>query len=79
MRIDIHSHVIPKRIVDAIAADPGRFKARIEGAGGGRKIVHDQGYVYPLFDEFHTVDGKLESMDRKGLDIAVISPAPPSP
>jgi aminocarboxymuconate-semialdehyde decarboxylase len=73
MRIDIHSHVIPKRMVDAMSANPQRFKARIEGG----KVHHDQGYVYPLFPEFHDVDAKIESMDRRGLDISVISPAPP--
>ena len=73
MRIDIHSHVIPKRIIDAISADPARFKARVEGG----KIIHDQGYVYPLFPEFHDVAAKVESMDKKGLGISVISPAPP--
>src|SRR3954469_17200437 len=73
MRIDIHSHVIPKRIIDAIAADPQRFKARIEAG----KVIHDQGYVYPLFPEFHDVAAKVESMDKKGLGISVISPAPP--
>jgi aminocarboxymuconate-semialdehyde decarboxylase len=76
-KIDIHSHVIPARIVDAIAADPGRFQARVEGEGNARKIVHDQGYVYPLFPEFHQVEAKLDSMDRKGIDVSVISPAPP--
>lgn len=73
MRIDIHSHVIPKRIIDAISADPTRFKARVEGG----KVIHDQGYVYPLFPEFYDVAAKVESMDRKGLGISVISPAPP--
>jgi aminocarboxymuconate-semialdehyde decarboxylase len=77
MHIDIHSHVIPDRIVKAIAADPKRFQARIEGEGNARKVVHDQGYVYPLFAEFHQVDAKLDSMNRKGIDISVISPAPP--
>lgn len=77
MTIDIHSHVIPDRIVNAIAADPARFQARVEGQGDARKIVHDQGYVYPLFPEFRVVDAKLESMDRKGIDMSVISPAPP--
>lgn len=77
MHIDIHSHVIPDRIVAAIAADPKRFQARVEGEGAARKVVHDQGYVYPLFAEFHQTEAKLESMDRKGIDISVISPAPP--
>jgi aminocarboxymuconate-semialdehyde decarboxylase len=77
VQIDIHSHVIPDRIVAAIAANPKRFRARIEGEGASRKIIHDQGYVYPLFAEFCQVEAKLDSMDRKGIDISVISPAPP--
>jgi len=77
MRIDVHSHVIPSRIVDRIARSPREFAARIDGAADARKVIHEQGYVYPLFAEFHDPQAKLESMDRKGIDIAVISPAPP--
>ncbi|WP_128925802.1 amidohydrolase family protein [Bradyrhizobium guangxiense] len=77
MKIDIHSHVIPDRIVSAIAADPKRFRARVEGEGPARKIIHDQGYVYPLFEEFRQTEAKLAAMDRKGIDMSVISPAPP--
>ncbi len=76
-RIDLHSHVIPQRVVDAIAAEPAAFRARLDGAAGTRKVVHEQGYIYPLFGEFHDPDAKLESMDRKGIDISAISPAPP--
>ena len=77
MRIDIHSHVIPTRIIDQIALFPGEFAARVEGQAQARKVIHEQGYVYPLFDEFQDPEAKLESMDRKGIDISVISPAPP--
>jgi aminocarboxymuconate-semialdehyde decarboxylase len=45
--------------------------------GSTRKIIHDQGYVYPLFEEFREAEAKLSAMDRKGIDISVISPAPP--
>ena len=77
MRIDLHSHVIPPRIVEAIAGQPQTFAARIEGEGNARRVVHDQGYVYPLFQEFFDPEAKLDSMDRKGIDVSVISPAPP--
>src|SRR5690606_17869650 len=77
MRIDIHNHVIPKRVVERIEREPRRFFARVEGEGDARRIVHEQGYAYPLFAEFHDVDAKLESMDRRGIDVAVLSPAPP--
>ena len=75
MQIDIHSHVIPNRIVAAIEQNPTRYRARVEGEGANRKIVHDQGYVYPLFDEFRVTEAKLDAMDRKRIDISVISPA----
>ena len=77
MRIDFHNHVIPARMIDAIMRMPEAFAARIDGEGAQRKVVHTQGYVYPLFAEFHDPQAKLESMDRMGIDVAVISPAPP--
>lgn len=76
-RIDIHSHVIPGRILDQIERFPREFAARLAGEPQARKVIHEQGYVYPLFDEFHDPQAKLDSMDRKGIDISVISPAPP--
>lgn len=78
MNIDFHSHVIPPTFVSAIEADPARIAARIEGQGAMRRVVHDQGYVYPLFSEFIDVGAKLTAMDRKGIDVSVLSPAPPT-
>jgi aminocarboxymuconate-semialdehyde decarboxylase len=78
MNIDFHSHVIPQAFVSAIEADPARIAARIEGIGEARRVVHDQGYVYPLFAEFIDVAAKLAAMDRKGIDVSVLSPAPPT-
>ena len=75
--IDIHSHAIPSEIVEAIEADPTRFMARIEDDGGSRRVVHDQGYAYPLFEEFIDHEAKLLAMDRKGIEISVLSPPPP--
>jgi aminocarboxymuconate-semialdehyde decarboxylase len=76
-RIDIHSHVIPARMIDGIAKMPQAFAARIEGEPGAQRVIHEQGYAYPLLAEFHDVEAKLESMDRKGIDVSVVSPAPP--
>lgn len=78
MNIDFHSHVIPQTFVSAIEAAPARIAARIEGQGATRRVVHDQGYVYPLFPEFIDVGAKLAAMDRKGIDVSVLSPAPPT-
>src|SRR5215212_11925008 len=75
--VDIHSHVIPPSVVEASATDPMGFSARIEEEDGMRKVVHDQGYAYPLFEEFVEPDAKLREMDRRGLDVSVLSPPPP--
>lgn len=74
--VDLHNHVIPQTIVDAIAAAPERFTARIDRSGPITKIVHNQGYAYPLFPEFVDVAAKIESMNRRKIDIAVLSTAP---
>lgn len=78
MRIDIHSHVIPHRFVKQLEQSSAEFRAHVDSHGETPTVVHDQGYAYPLFDEFHDPEAKLESMDRKGIDISVISPAPPT-
>lgn len=78
MNIDFHSHVIPQAFVSAIESDPVRIAAHIEGQGATRRVMHDQGYVYPLFPEFIDVGAKLAAMDRKGIDVSVLSPAPPT-
>jgi len=77
MHIDLHSHVIPQRIIDAFNAEPELFGAHCRQDGAQTQVVHEQGYVYPLLPEFFDPMAKLESMDRKGLQISVISPAPP--
>jgi aminocarboxymuconate-semialdehyde decarboxylase len=74
--VDLHSHVIPRTIVDAIATRPAEFAARIDRSGPVARVVHEQGFAYPLFPEFVETDAKLESMDRRGVDIAAISAAP---
>lgn len=76
-RIDIHNHVIPERFLKEVTSTPARFKARIEERDDIRTMAHEQGYAYPLFEEFHNAEAKLAAMDRQGIDIAVISPAPP--
>lgn len=72
--VDLHSHVIPQ----AFIAGVDKVAARIESRAGTPWIVHDQGYAYPLQAEFSDVDAKLAAMDRKGIAVSVLSPAPPT-
>jgi aminocarboxymuconate-semialdehyde decarboxylase len=76
--VDLHSHVIPRRLIEAIRRDPAAWGARIERNGAAERVVHAQGYAYPLAAEFFDPAAKLESMDRRGLDVSIVSPAPPA-
>lgn len=75
--VDLHSHVIPRRLLDAIREAPGVWGARVEPHGAAERVVHVQGYAYPLAAEFFDPAAKIAAMDRRGLDVSVVSPAPP--
>ncbi|MBI4195545.1 MAG: amidohydrolase [Betaproteobacteria bacterium] len=74
-RIDLHSHVIPESIVQAMREAPELYKTRIEGEGDRRKFVRGK-TKFDLVPEFYDADAKVESMDRKKIDISVVSPGP---
>ena len=74
--VDVHSHVLPKEIMDAIRERPRDFQMRVEGSGEREIFVRDDRHSTPVHAEFHDVDAKLESMDRKRIDVSVISVTP---
>jgi aminocarboxymuconate-semialdehyde decarboxylase len=73
--IDFHSHVIPETIIAAMRADPERYATRIEAQAGKRYLVRGK-LRLELLPEFSLAEAKLEAMDRKGIEISVISPGP---
>ena len=76
MNFDLHNHVIPSTIVDAIVRDPERFGTKIEERNGKRYYLR-KGAALELVPAFYDADAKIEWMDRVGLDIAAISVGPP--
>jgi aminocarboxymuconate-semialdehyde decarboxylase len=74
--IDLHNHVIPQGVIDAIARHPDRYGTRIEEQGGQR-YFDSHGRMTPLAPTFYDVDAKIEWMDREKLDMAAISVGPP--
>jgi aminocarboxymuconate-semialdehyde decarboxylase len=73
--IDFHSHVIPESIIGAMRRDPQRYATRIEDEGGKRYLARGR-LRLELLAEFSVAEAKLEAMDRKGIEISVISPGP---
>jgi aminocarboxymuconate-semialdehyde decarboxylase len=70
--LDVHTHFIPP-FAQAEARGPGVFGVREEGGW----LVHPQGYRYPVAREFVDADAKVAEMDRLGIDLSVLSIAPP--
>jgi aminocarboxymuconate-semialdehyde decarboxylase len=75
-RVDLHSHVLPVEMVEAIRARPRDFQMRVENRDGGETFVRDDRHSTPLYAEFHDADAKVNGMDRKGIDVSVISVTP---
>jgi aminocarboxymuconate-semialdehyde decarboxylase len=75
-RVDLHSHVLPKEMLEAIRARPREHQMRVEGTGDAERFIRDDKHATPVFAEFYDADAKVEGMDRKGIDISAISATP---
>jgi len=73
---NLHNHVIPEIVVQAIKRDPERFGTRIEEKDG-KRYFDSHGRMTELLPEFCDPAAKVAWMDRAGMDVAVISVGPP--
>jgi aminocarboxymuconate-semialdehyde decarboxylase len=71
MKIDVHNHVIPERVLDLLRREPA-YGTRIEE---GRFLRG--GASFPIAASFRDPQAKLAELEAKGLDAAVVSAAPP--
>jgi aminocarboxymuconate-semialdehyde decarboxylase len=76
MNIDLHNHVIPATVVDAIARDPKRYGTSIEEKDG-KRYFNSHGRLAELQPVFYDADAKVAWMDENNLDIAAICVGPP--
>lgn len=76
MNIDLHNHVIPPSVIDAIARQPDRYGTKLEEKDG-KRWFNSHGRLAELQDVFYDADAKVEWMDENRLDIAAISVGPP--
>ncbi|HXF68030.1 MAG TPA: amidohydrolase family protein [Burkholderiales bacterium] len=75
-RVDVHNHVLPRELLEAIRSRPRDYRMRVEERAGAEVLVRDDGHWTPIYAEFHDPGAKIESLDRRGLDVAVISVTP---
>jgi aminocarboxymuconate-semialdehyde decarboxylase len=74
--VDVHSHVLPREMLEAIRRRPRDYQMSVEAVSGQEIFIRDDRHSTPVFAEFHDADAKVEGMDRRGIDISVISVSP---
>jgi len=63
-------------MVEAIRGRPRDYQMRVEGSGEKEIFIRDDRHSTPVYAEFHDADAKVAGMDRKGIDISVLSVTP---
>ena len=62
-RIDVHSHVLPRELIELIRKNPRDYEMRVEGTGDAEKFVRNDKHGTPIYAEFFDADAKVEGMD----------------
>lgn len=75
--VDVHSHFIPIDFIEMARRGRAIDGVEVRRVDGEERVVHPQGYSYRLDPEFWDLEAKLRQMDRLGIDVAVLSIAPP--
>jgi len=76
VRVDIHSHFVPRDLPPLAERTGDRRWPVLDGAGAERAIVAD-GAIYRVVDPtYWSVPDRIDRIDRTGIDVQVISPLP---
>jgi aminocarboxymuconate-semialdehyde decarboxylase len=75
--IDAHMHVFPEAVLELVRAGEFPGGLTIAAVDGTPRVVHPEGYSYPLADEFHDADALLAALPARGAQAGIVSPAPP--
>src|SRR5437868_6034701 len=82
---DLHTHVMPRTIIDAMLREPDRFDAKGQSGNGvkpverdGKPYFENNGRLSAIDLELYEVDAKIDAMDRMGIDVSALSVAPPT-
>jgi aminocarboxymuconate-semialdehyde decarboxylase len=63
-------------MMEAIRFRPRDYQMRVEGSGEKEIFIRDDRHSTPVYAEFHDAEAKVAGMDRRGIDISVISVTP---
>ena len=75
MTIDMHAHLVPPAVLEALEKEPSRYGVHLkEAAAGGRCVCFDHGLIIrPFFHRLLDLEERWAEMDRQGVDRQVLS------
>lgn len=77
MIIDVHSHAIPKEMLNLYKEQPMRYGLGIPDRTDGEKLILTaDGVSFPLYDAFWNIECRLRDMEQRGVNAEVLTPVP---
>ncbi|WP_442865107.1 amidohydrolase family protein [Alkalihalobacillus sp. CinArs1] len=76
MRVDFHTHVIPKNLPDFAEKYGGKWPTLEQTCACGANIMVEGNLFREVTDQVWDPDKRIQDMDREGVDIQVLSPVP---
>ena len=76
MRIDVHAHYVPPRVLTLLEQDSSPYGVHLEEAAAGGQCVHfDYGLLVlrPFFPRLLDLEERWEEMEREGVERQVLS------
>ena len=75
MRIDMHAHYVPTKVLSLLERDPLFYGARLEeNLAGGQCLHFNYGLTLrPFFDRLLDLERRWEEMDRQGVERQIVS------
>jgi len=76
--IDIHTHIIPREIINGALQDRERFEVEVNPTeeSGCFILKHKQGFVYKVIPDYYDIEARLKEMKRRNLSFEVLSISP---
>lgn len=76
LTVDVHTHFLPFDVLTAARRGQGFDGMTAEHDAGQEWLVHRQGFRWPVPPVFYDLAARLQAMDQRGADHAVLSAAP---
>ncbi|WP_441007545.1 amidohydrolase family protein [Thalassobacillus devorans] len=76
MRVDFHTHIIPKDLPDFTEKYEGKWPTLNQTCACGANIMIEDNVFREVTDQVWDPEKRIKDMDREGVDIQVLSPIP---